>query len=795
MTFDFSSLRTKALLLGVVPAMVLSLLLGGYLISVRLGDFEQALHSRGQALANELAANSFYGLFSGDNSSLEQAALTFLQRRDVASISIYDDLGNLVITRSNGATQKNAVNQHHFEAVVRGVIGDIPREPAPLAGSTNTTLPPGALGYVRLSLLDDSLIGLKRETIGKGALLVVSGIALISMLALMMSQQIVRPIRRLSNAIGQLQNGDLDARVEQSYRGEIGVLEKGFNAMAGRIARTQEELIAEVEQTTSDLQTTMKALEIRNIELDLARKNAIKSSQAKSQFLANMSHEIRTPMNGIIGFTRLLGKSNLDSTQSEQLLAIHESANTLLSIINDVLDFSKLESGRISYHPQPFRLRPLINSLMKMFAPEAQEKNLEMTSMVYDDVPDYIVGDAIRIRQVLTNLVGNAIKFTSQGNITIRVMLDGDPEDKEERLRFSIQDTGIGLPSDKQEKIFHAFNQADTSTQRMYGGTGLGLSICKRLVEDMHGSIGAEGKPDQGATFWFTLPLLTAEQNEQTTSEASPINRFSSKLVSTDTNLGLKGVHVLVADDNNINLRLTESILKNEEARVTLARDGEEALTLARQEVFDIILMDVHMPRMNGLEAAKQIRYGDNPNSATPIIAVTADAMADNHRQVFHAGMDEVLIKPVVDEQLVATIRSYCFGGKQAQTISKAETGTAFEDPGQLPIRDEQSALKNSAGNREVAESIFRALMSEADDQALKISEYFAESAWEPLWQEVHRFQGAAAVCGTPALHAVLQKMEAAIKSRQRGKIATLVGDLQEQIDLLKETTDSKTQA
>ena len=790
MKIDFSSLRVKALLLGVVPATVLSLLLGSYLIGVRLDDFEQALRSRGQALANELAANSFYGLFSGNGASLEQVTQAFMQRENIASISIYDDLGNLMLTRSNRPNHTNTVHQHHFEAVVRGLNSDMPLKAESLMRQTNASLPPGALGYVSLSLFDDALIGLKRETIGKGALMVIGGIALLSLLALMMSQQIVRPIRRLSDAIDQLQRGELGTRVEQKSGGEIGILESGFNAMARRIARTQEELIAEVEQTTSDLQTTMDALEIRNIELDRARKNAIRSSQAKSEFLANMSHEIRTPMNGIIGFARLLGRGELAPQQAEQLQAIRESADNLLSIINDVLDFSKLESGRISYHSQPFKLRALLRSLTRMFAPEAREKGLELVSMVYDDVPDNVVGDAMRIRQVLTNLVGNALKFTAQGKITLRVMLDGEPGEADERLRFSVQDTGIGLRNGSLDKLFEAFSQADTSTQRIYGGTGLGLSISRRLVEDMHGVIGAHGKPNEGSTFWFTLPLVIPGEAETGEPGGVDTSGFSSNLAPEDTAPDIKGLKVLAADDSEINLRLTKTILETHGARVTMATDGAQALQLSMQSVFDIILMDVHMPGMNGLEAARQIRFGEGPNVATPIIAVTADVMADNHRQVFHAGMDEILIKPVDEEQLVASIQSHFHRGPAPRAKQLKKDAESSHGDEQLPLRDQVSALNNSAGNQQVADDIFHMLLAEADENLRRIEQHVQARAWRSLWDEVHRFRGAAAVCGAPALHALLGNMETAVKQKDGGSLEAQLEGLQTQVDQLRTTID-----
>ena len=785
-----SSLRTKALLLGVLPAFLLSLATGGYLINARLSDMENALESRGQALASELAANSFYGLFSGDNASLVTTARSFLERPDVAGITIFDDLRNPVI-QLGARTSGEGLNLYQFEAAVRGTA------PVAIFGAE----PPGSdlanaelldlFGYAHLTLKGDTLSRLRYEIISTGVLLLIFGIMIISLLTLLLSRQIVLPVLALSDAIKRLQGGDLDVQVEQKSSGELGVLERGFNDMARRMALTQEELLKEVSETTSDLQLTMDALEVRNIELDLARKKALKASQAKSDFLASMSHEIRTPMNGVMGFARLLAKSKLDPKQLEQLQSIRESADTLLRVINDVLDFSKLESGQVSFHPQPFRLRLLVTSIMKMFDPQAHDKGLELVSMVYDDVPDYILGDPLRIRQILTNLIGNAIKFTLQGKVIVRVMLEGEADSPDDQLCFSVQDTGIGIPSDSLEKLFLPFTQAETSTDRIYGGTGLGLSISKRLVDNMGGLIGAESEPGQGSSFWFTLPLHIAEESDESVSDSSGLHRGGTHEQPDTAELDISQLRILVADDNKINLQLIDSVLSERGARVTLAEDGKQALALAIQSAFDIILMDIHMPGMNGMDAAKHIRYGDNPNVSTPIIAITADVMSESHRLIFDAGMGEILTKPIEEENLVATIREHVYNDQAVESPllerSPEIPASAESAP---PVRDMASALRATGGNAQVAEDLFNMLMAEADDNLLKITELLQEKSWDALWNEVHRFQGSAAVCGAPALHSTLLKIEAGIKNRDTPGVTSWILDLKKQIDLLSETRE-----
>ena len=584
---NFSSLRIKALLLGLLPAVVMSLLVGGFLIDARLDDVRQALQSRGQAIANELAASSVYGLFSGDTGSLQGTARKFLQQTDIASITIRSATGDKVLQLSNpdllnahrpGELSRREPNNrlYRFHAKVAGIQSSQPIDAEDEVSGGRTLTSEATLGSVEVILADRSLNRLQRDVLSTALLLILGGIVVTALLALLMSQRVIRPILALSSAVDRLRQGDLSARVERHSRDEIGILEEGFNQMAERIALTQDELTAEVDQAVSDLQTTMDALEVRNIELDLARKRALKASRAKSDFLALISHEIRTPMNGIIGFSRLLGRSPLGSAQMQQLKAIQDSADNLLAIINDVLDFSKLESGRISFHIEPFRVRKLISGVTMLFDQRASEKGLELCQLVYDDVPDLIEGDSLRVRQVLINLLSNAIKFTPRGQITLRVMIDGTDED--ELITFSVQDTGIGISPEATERLFQPFTQADGATDREYGGTGLGLSISRKLVEGMQGRIDFDSTPGEGSTFRFSLPLRRLE------SESAPATvPTRGHAAKTEGGQRLDGLRILVADDNPINLELAQAILEQQGATVTTAATGGRGTVPGRE--------------------------------------------------------------------------------------------------------------------------------------------------------------------------------------------------------------------
>ena len=779
----FATLKAKALVLGLLPALILSLILGGYLINSRIDNLDQALSSRGQALANELAAKSFYGLFSGDTTHLHSIAGAFLGRDDIAEIRVIDSSGlQLLRLRSEHepATADDAPLRV-FSAAVEGFTSAA-LHADDLIPDAEASTPPGSLGRVEISVHINSLKHLQTEALLTASLVICGGLALTAVIALLLSRTVVRPIQTLSEAVRHIQEGDYDVEVKSGTGGEIGLLEAGFEAMAQRVSRSQDELIEEVEQTTRDLSVTMTALEERNIELDLARKKALKASEAKSDFLANMSHEIRTPMHGIIGFTRLLLNSPHTPAQAEQLEAIHDSANSLMSIIGDILDFSKLESGQVSYHPQAMHLRPLVSSVLRLLTPQAREKDLQLIGMVYDDVPDWIVSDAMRIRQILTNVVGNAIKFTASGKVVVRVMLAGEPGEPDEFLHFSVEDSGIGMQPEIIASLFDAFTQADSSTERIYGGTGLGLSICRHLLRGMGGDIHAESTPGEGSVFHFSLPLVLAEQAD-IHPPPQPGGLFT--ISHGDDKPKIAGLKALVADDNHINLLLAEKTLHHFGLEVTLAQDGQQVVEAANRQLFDIILMDVHMPNTNGLEATRQIRSGDGPNTNTPIVAVTADAHLENHKQVFSAGMNEVLTKPLDADKLLATIGSFFQSVERNSTTPRQDAEHARPPSNTLPTRDIASALKSANGNAGIADELFAALLAEARTKVPEMQQLGQAAHWETLKNEAHRLRGGASACGVPAFHALLGDLEKTAGEEDSTRALQILAELAEQLDKL----------
>jgi CheY-like chemotaxis protein len=356
-----------------------------------------------------------------------------------------------------------------------------------------------------------------------------------------------------------------------------------------------------------------------------------------------MSHEIRTPMNGIIGMTDLALDTALTEPQQDYLTAVKNSAQSLMVILNDILDFSKIEAGKLNIEEVEFSLPQAVAQTLKSIHARANKKGLRLLCHLESSLPARVVGDPVRIGQVLTNLCDNAIKFTAQGDIVVSVALEPSAGDMLE-LKFSVQDCGIGIPPEKQQGIFEAFNQADTSTTRQFGGTGLGLTICARLVSLMGGRVWVESTPSVGSTFLFTVKLQSAVQAPQPAAvSAAPVDAPVETGVAQPTKPVLQ---ILLVEDHPINQMLATTLLKKWGHTVVLAQNGQEAVDLFPGQHWDLVLMDMQMPVMSGLEATRLIRAGEASGHRTPIIAMTANAMEADRLACLEAGMDEHLAKP-----------------------------------------------------------------------------------------------------------------------------------------------------
>lgn len=514
------SLRARMMILILAPTVLIGLLLSIFFVVHRYNDLQRQLEDAGASIIEPLAVSTEYGMSLQNRESIGQL-ISVLHRRHsdiVRAISVYDENNRLFVTSNfhlDPSSMQLGSNVPFPRQLTVTRDGDIMILRTPIISesyspdespSSDAKNSQNMLGYIALELDLKSvrLQQYKEIFISSVMMLFCIGIALIFGWRLM--RDVTGPIRNMVNTVDRIRRGQLDSRVEGFMLGELDMLKNGINSMAMSLAAYHEEMQHNIDQATSDLRETLEQMEIQNVELDLAKKRAQEAARIKSEFLANMSHELRTPLNGVIGFTRLTLKTELTPTQRDHLNTIERSANNLLAIINDVLDFSKLEAGKLILESIPFPLRSTLDEVVTLLAHSSHDKGLELTLNIKSDVPDNVIGDPLRLQQIITNLVGNAIKFTENGNIDILVEKRALSNTKVQ-IEVQIRDTGIGIPERDQSRLFQAFRQADASISRRHGGTGLGLVITQKLVNEMGGDISFHSLPNRGSTFWFHINL------------------------------------------------------------------------------------------------------------------------------------------------------------------------------------------------------------------------------------------------------------------------------------------------
>lgn len=889
-------IRKQIIALALLPLLVVATVLTGYFTMSQLNYISESAARHATIVTNQLASVSEYAVFSGNIDSLTPILQNIIADEDIIEIKLID-ADNEILTSINdyNYSQEDKSLWHELASQELTIF----REPIKTQAVnvdflenniSNTGNEEKVIGYIELTASSLNINAKKMQTSIEGGLLTLIVLLTSIIVALKLSRKIFTPVKILTSTVKKISSGDYKIRINQQTPGDLGILESCVNVMAKELQNSREDLEARIHESTRELHQTMEELEIRNVELDIARTNAMRANKAKTEFLAHMSHELRTPLGGILGFSELLESTNLEPQQRDYSEIIKKSANNLLHIIDDVLDLSKIESGKLELNISEFNPIDAVEDVIDLLAPIAYEKNIEIFYCVDKTTPCLIKSDITRVRQILINLIGNAIKFTEKGYVSLHVS-SNQQSGSLTTLCFSVADTGIGMSPSQQKRLFNAFTQADESIEKKFGGTGLGLVISMKLAKLLHGNISFESQLNLGSTFRLNITIemrtfervvdpvlngkkiclidsfeicsqgilaminswgaITSHHREipETVSEYDLIivsicradmheNKIRSFIQKCNTDIPLfaiastrshkdladiksygfndavfrsskyesirqtvvklinpgatsstptelstsnafdwSGLNILVVDDNDINLKLAEIILKKNGAKVTTASSGQTSIDLACNTNFDLIFMDLQMPDMDGYETSKFIRRKIK-NDTTVIIALTANAMITKQSQkIEQYGIDDILIKPVTERSIQNIIDKWLLKNPNQQHIKQTTHNIEFFS--------KSEALELAAGNTQLANELTSMLINELPEHLKHINEAVSHNDCARLKQQVHKLHGATRCCGALALRNATAQLELDIDKGIQEKLSTLTHSLISEITRL----------
>ncbi|HHX3310416.1 TPA: two-component system sensor histidine kinase LetS [Legionella pneumophila] len=858
-----------------IPAFLVALLFAFFYNGLFGKDLKQHMSRLGEAYIRQLLPAAQYAMLRNDYRTLQGLINASTINPEVKALAFYNADGRLIAYRGGKHSIHKPFNPPDYTGdyieskqinpFTINFIAPITIPKFNLYSSTEfkeLSTPKifqadDILGWLSIDIDTQSLLIKRYQMLIVTIFITLFGLLMGLTIHYFLSKRIYMPIARLRRSMKQILSNEFETEIRVSSPGELGIIEKGCAHLQRQYLNTVRDLNHHIEIATADLQQSLELLEEKNIELSLEKKKTEEKSRQKSEFIANMSHEIRTPMNGVIGFTNVLLESKLDPLQLDYVKTIKSSAQDLLSIINDILDFSKIDAGKLNLDCIPLDIRGCIDEVLFLASPNAHKKGIDLIPITDINVPKMVLGDPLRIKQIISNLVTNAVKFTDHGYVLIRTKIEQET-DKDYTLLFAITDTGIGISQEDQTKLFTAFNQADTSITRRYGGSGLGLVICKKLCEEMHGRISLTSEINKGSTFSARIKveklvayeieknqthrfahlkiicfddnplhleaignglgfwgieairvdsfnklsrILTKHKdckiafinvNQGCKRQAAeliakhkqipfvliskwPINDFAAlgargflyKPISiqklqdliesianenqTEKNTNqeldtlreqLRFLHpeILIAEDNPVNKMLLTSLLNNN-ANITTVDDGEMAVTACEDKKFDMILLDLHMPKLNGLEAAKMIRQKSLMNKHSPIVLITASSSDLSSIDMKKSGVDFCFQKPIDEKQLLIQI---------LRIVDKTKHAAI----------DWQLCVQKVSGNQALAEEFLAKFIEELYKNREEFIELMHQKNVKGLADLAHKLHGACCFCGVPILQKRVAQLE-----------------------------------
>lgn len=862
------SIRLQILLIAMLPVVLIDIFLTSVYINNSIDQAQELLKSKGEIIAKQISSASEFYLFSGNNEQIQHLLDQSINSNDIIYSAVYNQPGELIAeARGRGYSAQNSPMYFYYrQAIQSQSLGssDIFE-----TDSDSDQSQMQVLGWVHLYISKQKLEQSKIDIYTEGLMFFIIMLVVAMILTAIISNRITRPVFSLLDHLKKIEKGDLGQVIKDIKNNEIGEVQRGFNSMSQSLLANRIQLDQKIETATHELRGAISDLEYKNRELAIAMDQAQRANQVKSQFLANISHEIRTPINGIKGFINLLSASGLDQNQKRYADIISQSTLDLSSIINELLDFSKIESGKVDIVENEFDFYELLETTRDGLISASMEKNIDLHLTIYSDTPQKLIGDQFRLKQILINLIGNAIKFTDQGYVNITVMLQ-DEDENHILVDFRIQDSGIGISEQDQALLFQAFKQIESDTNRRYSGTGLGLVIAQNLAHLMGGKIELQSEPDSGSVFTLTLPFkpaLEAQPGENPFSnQTAMIYSFNSlcqhEIQSLFNRVGFitethiidhqtdilqlrnqllknldylnlivfdlrhSSIHpnelfdhqlrehsriavmhydlslidsasykdyefisiinscnklrrllalqtldkiaqpandifkpalnpgkILIVDDNPINLTLASELASMWGHTPFEASNAHEAMQLFNDEEFDLILLDIQMPEIDGVELMQMMRK-QRPDLETPIAAITANAVETEKDRLIKLGFNAYLSKPVEEQKL-------------RDLLDKKEildSGNVKEGIDRLNLNDQsidfELSLKLSANNEQLVMDMFDLLKQGIPEYQQQLHQAIEARSLGKLAYIIHKLQGVICYTGLPRLRKLLSRYE-----------------------------------